>query len=105
MCDSRRVLQPDKAFQPCKSKRRSERPPVKPNEHCHGKRSWTAMQCGAGLWNCFLIVRPSERGDPMTNYVVLPHNKKLNLLRDHDGDWPSLDHTKWCLHCGKEFTG
>ena len=41
----------------------------------------------------------------MTNYVVLPHNKKLNLLRDHDGDWPNLEHTKWCLHCGKEFNG
>ena len=32
-------------------------------------------------------------------------NKKLNLLRDQDGDRPNLDHTKWCLHCGKEFNG
>jgi hypothetical protein len=44
----------------------------------------------------------------MTNYVTLPFNKKLNLLREHcfdDGDWPDLDHEKWCLHCGKSFTG
>jgi hypothetical protein len=41
----------------------------------------------------------------MNDYVVLPYNKKLNLLRDHDGDWPDLDHAKWCLHCGKNFTG
>ena len=32
-------------------------------------------------------------------------NKKLNLLRDQDGDRPNLDHTKWCLHCGKSFNG
>ncbi len=41
----------------------------------------------------------------MTDYIELPHNKKLNLLRDHDGDWPNLDHEKWCLHCGKKFNG
>lgn len=41
----------------------------------------------------------------MTDYVDLPHNKKLNLLRDHDGEWPDLDHEKWCLHCGKQFNG
>jgi hypothetical protein len=39
------------------------------------------------------------------NYVVLPHNKKLNLLRAHDGEWPDLDQVKWCLHCGGSFTG
>ena len=44
----------------------------------------------------------------MTNYVTLPFNKKLNLLREHcfdDGDWPDLDHEKWCPHCGQSFTG
>ena len=43
----------------------------------------------------------------MTQYVEIPFNKKLNLLRDHDlsGGWPSLDHIKWCLHCRQSFTG
>ena len=43
----------------------------------------------------------------MTDYVELPFNKKLNLLRDHDisGGWPNLEHAKWCLHCGKSFNG
>ena len=43
----------------------------------------------------------------MSNYVQLPFNKKLNLLRDHDfsGAWPDLDHERWCLHCGKKFNG
>ena len=41
----------------------------------------------------------------MTRYVELPFNKKLNLLRAHDAEWPDLDHTKWCLHCGKRFDG
>ena|ERR1041385_89478 len=43
----------------------------------------------------------------MSNYVDLPFNKKLNLLRDHDffGTWPDLDHERWCLHCGKKFNG
>ena len=43
----------------------------------------------------------------MTNYVQLPFNKKLNLLRAHDpsGEWPDLDHERWCLHCGKKFNG
>jgi hypothetical protein len=41
----------------------------------------------------------------MTNYVEVPFNKKLNLLRTHDGDWPDLDHQKWCLHCGQRFNG
>ncbi|MBI4663863.1 MAG: hypothetical protein HY735_34105 [Verrucomicrobia bacterium] len=41
----------------------------------------------------------------MTNYVELPYNKKLNLLRAHDGDWPDLNHEKWCLHCGMKFNG
>lgn len=39
------------------------------------------------------------------NYVELPHNKKLNLLNDHDGDWENLEQSKWCLHCNKSFTG
>ena len=38
-------------------------------------------------------------------YVELPHNKKLNLLNDHDGDWKNLEQTKWCMHCNKQFTG
>src|SRR6266704_3221055 len=44
----------------------------------------------------------------MTRYVTLPFNKKLNLLREHcfdDGEWTDLDHEKWCLHCGKKFSG
>jgi len=43
----------------------------------------------------------------MTDYVELPYNKKLNLLREHDisGGWPNLEHEKWCLHCGKSFNG
>ena len=43
----------------------------------------------------------------MTNYVSLPHNKKLNLLREHSMgcDWPNLEQEHWCLHCGKKFTG
>ena len=38
-------------------------------------------------------------------YVELPHNKKLNLLNDHDGDWINLEQSKWCLHCSQSFTG
>jgi len=43
----------------------------------------------------------------MTKYVDLPHNKKLNLLRDHSMgcDWPDLDQEHWCLHCEKKFSG
>jgi len=43
----------------------------------------------------------------MTNYVDLPYNKKLNLLRDHSlgCNWPDLDQEHWCLHCGKKFSG
>jgi len=41
------------------------------------------------------------------NYLELPHNKKLALLREHSlgCEWPDLDHSVWCLHCGKSFTG
>jgi hypothetical protein len=40
-------------------------------------------------------------------YVTLPHNKKLNLLRQHSMgcDWPDLDQQHWCLHCRKQFDG
>jgi hypothetical protein len=40
-------------------------------------------------------------------YVSLPHNKKLNLLRQHSMgcDWPDLDQEHWCLHCSKQFSG
>jgi len=40
-------------------------------------------------------------------YVSLPHNKKLNLLRQHSMgcDWPDLDEEQWCLHCKKKFNG
>ncbi len=38
-------------------------------------------------------------------YVELPHNKKLNLLNDHDGGWANLEQSKWCLHCSQSFTG
>jgi len=33
----------------------------------------------------------------MTNYVDLPHNKKLNLLREHSlgCDWPNLEQEQW----------
>ena len=43
----------------------------------------------------------------MTDYVALPFNKKLNLLRDHSlgCDWPNLDQEHWCLHCRKKFNG
>ena len=43
----------------------------------------------------------------MSQYVSLPHNKKLNLLRDHSMgcDWPDLDQEHWCLHCSKKFNG
>ena len=43
----------------------------------------------------------------MTNYVELPYNKKLNLLRAHSlgCDWPDLDQEHWCLHCRKKFSG
>jgi hypothetical protein len=43
----------------------------------------------------------------MTKYVELPHNKKLNLLREHSMgcDWPDLDQKHWCLHCRKKFNG
>ena len=41
------------------------------------------------------------------NYVTLPFNKKLNLLREHSMgcEWPNLDQECWCLHCGKKFNG
>jgi hypothetical protein len=39
------------------------------------------------------------------NYVELPHNKKLNLLNEHDGNWENLEQSKWCLHCSQSFTG
>jgi hypothetical protein len=38
-------------------------------------------------------------------YVELPHNKKLTLLNEHDGEWKNLEQSKWCLHCSKSFTG
>jgi len=38
-------------------------------------------------------------------YVDFPHNKKLNLLNEHDGDWENLEQSKWCLHCSQSFTG
>lgn len=43
----------------------------------------------------------------MTRYVTLPHNKKLNLLRDPSlgCEWPDLDQEHWCLHCGQKFNG
>jgi hypothetical protein len=43
----------------------------------------------------------------MTKYLALPHNKKLNLLREHSFscDWPNLEHKNWCLHCGQSFDG
>ena len=43
----------------------------------------------------------------MIQYVVLPFNKKLNLLRSHSTrcQWPTLDQENWCLHCGKKFSG
>ena len=33
----------------------------------------------------------------MTDYVSLPFNKKLNLLRNHSMgcDWPNLDQEHW----------
>ena len=43
----------------------------------------------------------------MTNYVSLPYNKKLNLLRAHGigCDWPNLEQEQWCLHCSQKFDG
>jgi hypothetical protein len=43
----------------------------------------------------------------MSQYVPLPHNKKLNLLRAHSigCEWPDLDQEQWCLHCQKKFNG
>ena len=44
----------------------------------------------------------------MSQYVTLPYNKKLNLLRAHcfgGAEWTDLDQVKWCLHCGQDFTG
>jgi hypothetical protein len=43
----------------------------------------------------------------MTDYVELPYNKKLNLLREHSMgcDWPDLDQEHWCLHCRMKFSG
>lgn len=43
----------------------------------------------------------------MTKYVVLPFNKKLNLLRAHavGCGWPDLDQEHWCLHCRRKFNG
>jgi hypothetical protein len=40
-------------------------------------------------------------------YVSLPHNKKLNLLRQHSVgcDWPDLEQENWCLHCRKKLDG
>lgn len=39
------------------------------------------------------------------SYIELPHNKKLNLLNEHDGGWKDLEQHKWCLHCSRSFTG
>ena len=37
--------------------------------------------------------------------VVLPYNKKHNLLRDHDGDWPSLGrHSRYLVRAQCERT-
>jgi hypothetical protein len=43
----------------------------------------------------------------MVQYVSLPYNKKLNLLRQHSFacEWPNLDQEHWCLHCGGKFSG
>src|SRR6266567_3036626 len=43
----------------------------------------------------------------MTDYVSLPYNKKLNLLREHgfSCEWPNLEHENWCLHCRRKFSG
>lgn len=43
----------------------------------------------------------------MRDYAKLEDDQKLELLNSHSiaGEWPSLDHTMWCLHCGKEFRG
>jgi hypothetical protein len=41
------------------------------------------------------------------NYVTMSDEDKLRLLQEHcfDGSWPDLNHSKWCLHCEKTFTG
>src|SRR2546425_12662295 len=43
----------------------------------------------------------------MAKYVLLPYNKKLNLLREHgtNCDWPNLEQEQWCLHCNQKFSG
>jgi hypothetical protein len=43
----------------------------------------------------------------MSDYVSLPHNKKLNLLREHSMgcEWPNLEQEHWCLHCSQKFSG
>src|SRR6266404_1263021 len=43
----------------------------------------------------------------MIQYISLPHNKKLNLLREHSlgCEWPNLEQEHWCLHCRKRFSG
>lgn len=42
---------------------------------------------------------------PRMNHIEVPHNRKLNLLNDHDGDWTDLEQSKWRLHCSKSFAG
>jgi hypothetical protein len=41
------------------------------------------------------------------DYLELPFNKKLALLREHSFgcEWPNLEEEQWCLHCRKKFRG
>ena len=41
------------------------------------------------------------------DYLELPFNKKLALLREHSFgcEWPNLEQEQWCLHCRKKFSG
>ncbi len=43
----------------------------------------------------------------MKKYVQISVAKKLKLLNEHclGTEWKSLDQKKWCLHCGRDFTG
>ncbi len=42
----------------------------------------------------------------MKEYVQIGSAEKLKLLNEHSSTtWKSLDETKWCLHCGCQFTG
>lgn len=40
-------------------------------------------------------------------YVEISATEKLALLQKHSmgEQWTSLDETKWCLHCNKQFSG